>query len=69
MSIVNIKCNVLDEMMDIWDTLEIVKNDYIIHGINIEKIYPEETQRFLRYIRFDKECIRIKKERDQKIQN
>jgi len=62
MSTINIKCNVLDEMMDIWDTLEIVKKDYITHGINIEDLYPEESQRFLSYVRFDKQCIIMKRE-------
>jgi hypothetical protein len=56
------KDKVLDEMMDIWDTLEIVKNEYLTHGINIDDLFPEETQRFLRYIRFDKQCIIMKRE-------
>jgi len=49
-------------MMDIWDTLEIVKKDYLPYGINIEEFYPMETQRFLRYVRFDKQCIIMKRE-------
>ena len=58
------KNKVLDEMMDIWDTLEIVKRDYIPYGINIEELYPMETQRFLSYIRFDKQCIIMKNKQD-----
>ena len=62
MSIEKNKDIVLDEMMDIWDTLEITKNEYLTHGINIYDLYPMETERFLRYIRFDKQCIIMKRE-------
>lgn len=59
---------VLDEMMDVWDNLESVQKYYLIHGIDIEDLYYGKTKRFLSYIRFDKECIKIKRQRDQKIQ-
>jgi hypothetical protein len=62
MSIEKNKDIVLDEMMDIWDTLEITKNEYLTHGININELFPEETERFFRYIRFDKQCIIMKRE-------
>lgn len=64
----NNKDTVLDEMMDVWYNLESTKKEYLFHGININNLYHEETKRFLSYIRFDKQCIMIKKQRDQKIQ-
>jgi hypothetical protein len=58
----NNKDIVLDEMMEVWDNMKATKKEYISHGINIDDLYPEETKRFLSYIRFDKQCIIMKRE-------
>jgi len=58
----NNKDIVLDEMMEVWDNMKATKKEYISYGINIDDLYPMETERFLRYIRFDKQCIIMKRE-------